>query len=279
MIKTIWEKLKAHPWVGAVVLLFIIALCVSVFACVPDASARTTSDVKLLQVGDTLQVSVFYTLRGADSAKYTVFSTNGKPAVTQVGRGVGGKLIFNILGPAEGETDTVTIKPVAYKAGVAFAQADIIKVHKRNVTAPPVVTDSVELQEALLESKVIDTVGIASFGEVCQAELRSYRGKADLMVPLGSQTAHCASVFDGQIREDNLREVASVNAGYPWTAKQDSIWRLDTTYRIVTRPQTVLDTRYYPNPMSGDTIVYGAVPDTGISIAVYRQRHSEFSWP
>lgn len=257
----------------------IVVLLAAVFGCTPDAAALVkTKDVLLAQSGDSLQVAVYYTLRGADSAKYTVSSTNGKPAVTQTARGVGGKLIFNILGPAEGETDTVTIKPVAYKAGVAFTQPDIIKVHKRNVTAPPVITDSVTVAEALLESRVIDTIGIASLGEVCQAELRSYRGKADLLVPLGPQTAHCASVFDGQIRDDNLREVASANAGYPWTAKQDSIWRLDTTYRIVTRPQTVLDTKYYPNPMSGDTFVFGP-GENKVAIADYRQNHPGFSWP
>lgn len=270
-----------RPWVVAVILFFLIALGISIFGCVPEqAMAKTTSDIKLAQSGDTLQVTVYYNLHAqADSVRYVVSSTNGQAAQTKVGKSSSGNLVFKLLGPAEGETDTVTVKPTAFKAGIAFSQPNITKIHKRDVTEPPIVTDSVALSQALIESKLIDTIGIASLGEVCPAELRSYRGRADLIVALGPQSAHCAEVFDTQIKEDNTRQIANVNAGYPWTAKQDSIWRADTTYRIYQRPQIVMDTKYYPNPMSGDTIVYGAAPDTGISIAVYRQRHSGFSWP
>lgn len=202
-----------------------ILFCASLWGCTPrEAAAKTTSDVKLAQVGDSLQVSVYYTLRGADSAKYTVSSTNGKPAVSQTGRGVGGRLIFTILGPAEGETDTVTVKPVAYKAGVAFPQSDIIKVHKRDVTAPPVVTDSVTLSQALIDARFAQSLTIQNTDFSCDAQWLDFRREL-LIGAKGIQTPACQEIFDTTVRAYNLQKLNAMAAGYPWTATQDSIWR------------------------------------------------------
>lgn len=51
-----------------------------------------------------------------------------------------------------------------------------------------------------------------------------------------------------------------------------------TQAAMIELPRGLVDTRYMPGPMSGETLVYGPV-DKGVSIQVYRERHPDFIWP
>lgn len=246
-------------------------------ACQPNDlnTSSLGAKVALAQSGDSLQVTVYYTLRTADSAKFTVSSTNGQPAISKVGKSQAGNLVFMLLGPAEGETDTVSIKPIAYKAGQAFTQATITKTFTRSVTAPPNVVDSVAVQAAILNSKFLDTALVAlTTGEMCPAELRDYRNGM-LIVPRGNQSENCASVFNNEILADNARVIETINAGYPWTNRQDSIWR-SSPPSTVELPKVFMSVAYIPS-VTVDTFVF-ASDAQNVAIAAYRSSHPNFKW-
>lgn len=137
--------------------------------------------------------------------------------------------------------------------------------------------DSVWVKQAMLDSKLVDTALIAlTTGEVCSAEIRDYH-QAMLLAPRGEQSENCQTVFDEDVYRDNMRTLTVLAAGYPWTATQDSIWRADTATRV-TLPLVRVSTRWFPNPMSGDTLVFGGGTDNNVSIQTYRSRHPGFTW-
>jgi hypothetical protein len=262
-----------------VIVVCIIILAGVLFGCVPEqAMAKTTKDVALAMSGDSLQVTVYYNLHGqADSVKYVVGSTNGKAPLTKVGKSASGQLVFMLFGPAEGETDTVTVSPTAYKAGQAFVQTPIKKVFTRSVTAPPVVTDSVTVSQAIMQSKLVDTALIAlTTGEMCKAEIRDYH-RGMLIVPRGAQSSPCGVVFNTEIARDNERVITALNAGYPWTVRQDSIWLAEPP-SVVEYPKVFMSVAYHPS-ITVDTFVYAGGNENGIEIAQYRVNHPNFTWP
>lgn len=211
--------------IKALVVGLIVLICAVVISYVPDASASVLSKMAVAQSGDSLQVTVFYTLRGGvDSVKYTVVSTNGKPAVSKIGKSASGSVGFMILGPLEGETDTVTVTPTAYKLGQAFAQTPLKAVHTRSITTPPEVTDSVKVAQALLNARFAQSLTIQNASFSCDAQWLDYRHSL-LIAPKGTQSPECQGIFDTTVREQNLRVLSALDAGYPWTATQDSIWR------------------------------------------------------
>ena len=250
-----------------------------VLACQPSdlKTEHLGASVVVASLGDSVQVLVYYNLRSADSAKFVVSSTNGQPTVSRIAKATAGTLSFVLLGPAEGATDTITVTPTAYKAGQVFNQPAIQKIYKRGVTPPGNVIDSVAAKEAILESKLLDTALVAlTTGEECPAEVRDYHG-AMLITPHGTQSQNCNDAFSGPVMQDNLRSLSVVfNSSYPWTAKRDSTWRAEVP--TVSLPKIFVRTEYIPNPMSGDTLVFGSGSDVNISIAEYRTRHPNFQW-
>lgn len=274
-------------------LLWILALAVlaPLNGCTPEAKA---------EVPKTLAVTV---VRHAGAAWVVGTWTNGTvtdgkgalDAILTYNKVEGGDSTGHTLSPtATKDSFPITATPAVPMSGTLCVRA------KRRALLSPVTTssckawsyteadtpppgpvvDSAFVRHALLDSKLVDTALIAlTTGEVCPAEIRDYH-RAMLIAPRSgaSQTQNCQTVFAEDVARDNLRTLTALAAGYPWTATHDSLWRADTTVRP-TLPLVQVSTRWFSNPMSGDTLVFGGGTDNNVSIAVYRERHPGFRWP
>jgi hypothetical protein len=261
-------------------------LLAGLLALVPLASCRDAEAVELdaMRVtlfADSIHVTVPLAVPvGADSARITLTVTPGG-SFTRSASAQAVSVTFATLAPAEGATNTLKACGIAYKKGVAGPNScNSQQSWTRPVTAPGPVTwpDSMVIS-ALRDSRLVDTALIAlTTGEVCPAEIRDYH-RAMLIAPRSGtpQSDHCVTVFETDVAQDNARTLTALAAGYPWTARQDSLWRADTTV-YPTLPLVRVSTRWFPNPMSGDTFVFGAGADNNVPIATYRARHPGWTW-
>lgn len=111
-MKNLWDKFKAHLWVGAVVLFLVIAFCISAFSCTPDAKAMTLKNMVVEEFADSIHISVPLSLPvGADSAHVTVTVTPGG-SLTRTASALAGTLVFVFVKP--------TVKISFQACGVAF---------------------------------------------------------------------------------------------------------------------------------------------------------------
>lgn len=255
--------------------------------CAPDANAETPKALSVsvvMHAGSAWVVGSWkngtvtdgkgaltnvltYLVNGTDSTGHTLSPTATKdsfPLTTAVGVTQSGKFC-------------VVAKRRALAAPASCANWS----HTEADTPPPGSTmDSAFVRQAMLNSVLLDTalVAIVSTGEECPAELRDYH-HGMLIVPHGTQTPNCQAVFDGELTEQNLKTLASIAAGYPWTTTQDSIWRsLMPRPEAPDLPNTFISTHWFPGPMTGDTTVFGP-GENNVPIATYRVNHPDFTWP
>lgn len=268
-------------------LLALLALCIAPLASCVDAEAEVP---KALSVEVVTHAGSAWVV----GSWHVAAVTDGKGALTALASWI--VTVGDSTGHALSTTATRDSFPLTTAVGVAQSGTFCVAAKRRALYStaackswsytesdsppPGPVLDSAWVRQALLDSKLIDTALIAlTTGETCPAELRDYH-RAMLVAPRAgvAQSTTCATVFAEDVAQDNLRTLTSLAAGYPWTATQDSSWRADTTTRP-SLPSVYLNTRAIANPMSGDTLVFGAGTETNVPIATYRARHPGFAWP
>lgn len=126
--------------------LAVMALSLPAASCgTANAAPLDIRTVRLALAGDTLTASIFYRLGPlVDSARFVVASRLNPARIRTVSDSAG-VVAVALVAPAEGDADTVTVTPTAYKRGQAFSQPVIRIPYVRPVTPPAIVVDSVTL--------------------------------------------------------------------------------------------------------------------------------------
>lgn len=272
--------MRSPPCLPALVA--VVALLALPVAACPSADALTLDDMTVSFGADSMSVRVPVAIpAGADSATVTLTLVPGG-AKTLTARAQATALVFTFPAAAFGEPFTAQACGAPWwgqakgatscNARQAFTRA----VPGDTLTWP----DSMTLSAALRGAKLVDTALIAlTTGETCPAEIRDYHRAMLIASRAGAaQSPNCATVFAEDVARDNQRTLTALALGYPWTAARDSAWRADTTTRPGL-PLTRISTRWFPNPMSGDTLVFGGGADNNVPITAYRAAHPGFTWP
>jgi hypothetical protein len=143
---------------------YVAAMAVVLMACTAAHAMVTNDDVRLLAVGDTINVAAVYRTSGAPDSVVWTFTVRNAPQLrvkmTQNGASVVTPTVKLVPSPAlaEGDTTTVSACPTAYKrtatpSSVAFAC--LTKVFTKP-GAPPVVTpDSLQLSRLMVTPKLV----------------------------------------------------------------------------------------------------------------------------